>query len=204
LKDEVRYTFQPLQLFPEEIEQISLVIDSMKITRKTDAEKKKDEFMLLKEKLRSRMDRLTDAYVDGTIEKDIYLGRKESILNESKRVDEELTAIDSVDDSFGKKITERLELLKSLSLSYNLASNEKKRYMIKQTSSNCIVNGKNAELELKSPFKELSKFLIDTYGAPCRTASRSLVHLPDLQNMKRKRLNKKAVRDVYKIISVID
>ncbi|RJX18456.1 MAG: recombinase family protein [Desulforudis sp.] len=203
-KDEVRWTLQPLQLFPEEIEQISLVVDSMKITRKSEAEKKKEEYLLLKEKTKSRLDRLTDAYVDDTIEKDVYLERKESLLNESKKIDEELEAIDSIDDSLGKKITEQLELLKSLYLSYNMGSDDKKRDMVKKISSNCSVFGKNVELELKSPFKELSNYLVNSYGSPYRTTNRSLEQLPDTQTIRKKKLNKREIRRVYKIISTID
>lgn len=200
-EQEVRSTFQPIQLCPEEIEQVSLLVATMKKSRETVKEKVKQEIQLRHERCKTRMDRLTDAYVDNIIEKDTYLQRKESILKEIKGIEEEMVGIDDQDDFIGRKVTEKLELLKSLYLSYNMGTNDKKREFIKKLSSNCQINGKNVIFELKTPFKELSEFLQTNQGAPSRTTSRSLECLPDCQNMQRKPLGKRAIRTVYKIIS---
>ncbi|MDD5226980.1 MAG: recombinase family protein, partial [Candidatus Omnitrophica bacterium] len=163
-ENEVRGTLQPLQLSPDEIEQVSLLIASMKKSRTVMKETKKQEMQLRQERCDSRLDRLTDAYVDGVIEKETYLRRKESVLNEIKKIEEEMIDIDSQDDLIGRRVTERLELLKSLYLGYIRGTNDEKRELIKKVSSNRLIYGKNVAIELKTPFNELSKFLVTTHG----------------------------------------
>ena len=200
----IRWTLQPLQLYTDEIEQVSQVITSMKESRTTLREKKKQENLLRQETCQSRLDRLTDAYVDNVIEKETYLRRKESLLHETKAIEKEIDEIGSREDFIGEKATERLELLKSLYLSYIKGSTDQKREIIEKLCSNRQTSGKNVYIELKSPFKELSKFLEWNHGTPPRTTSRSLEYLPDCQNMERKPLGKRAIRTVYKILSECD
>lgn len=198
---EVRSTFQPILLCPDEIEQISLLIDTMPESGKTMKENKKQEILLRQERCKTRLDRLTDAYVDNIIEKETYLQRKESVLKEMKGIEEEMSVIDNQDDFRIQKITERLELLKSLYLNYKSGTNGEKRDYIKKLTSNRRIGGKNVAIELKTPFKELSEYITTTQGAPSRTPNRRLECLPDCQNIERKPLGKRAIRTVYKIIS---
>lgn len=170
-EQKVRGLLRPLQLCPDEIEQVSLLVASMKKSRETTQEKNQQEIQFRQERCKSRLDRLTDAYVDKVIEKEAYQERKESILREIKSIEEEMTN-NSQDDSIGRSITEKLELLKSLYLSYIKGTNDEKRDFIKKVSSNCKINGKNVVIELKSPFKELSEFRESDQGAPCRTTNR--------------------------------
>jgi site-specific DNA recombinase len=200
-EQEVRGILRPLQLSPDEIEQVSLLAGTMKKSRQTMEEKKKQEIQFRLEKCKSRLDRLTDAFVDNMIEKETYLQRKQSVLGEMKAIEEEMAEHDDQEDSIGRKVTEKLELLKSLYLSYIKGTNDKKRELIKKVSSNCQISGKNVVIELKTPFKELSEFLETHYGGPSRTKNRTLASLPDFQKDKRNRLNKRAVRTLYKMIS---
>lgn len=198
---EVRKTLTPIQLCPDELEQVSLLIDNMKESRKTKQEEEKQAMRLRQEKCKTRLDRITDAYVDNVIDKEAYLQRKESILNELKKIEEEIDGINNQDDVFGIRVSEKLELLKSLYLSYNSATNEQKREMVEKISSNRIVDGKNVLLQLKSPFKELSEFMEMQCGGPYRAECRSMECLSDCQRKEKFRLNQRAIRKVLKILS---
>lgn len=201
VEQEVRKTFRPLQLCPDEIEQVALLAQCLKKSGESKKEIQRQELKLRYEKCRSRLDRLTDAYVDRIIEKDIYLERKASVLSDMKKTEEEITDIENQENSAGRKFTEKLELLKSLYLSYIQGSTDQKREMIKKLSSNRVVSGKNVSIELKSPFKELSKFLKVQYGTASRTRCRKMECLPNCQKEKKIRLKKRELYTVYDILS---
>lgn len=163
---EVRQVLLPLQLCPDEIEQVELLAATMKKSRQTMTDKKKQEIQFRLEGCKSRLDRLTDAYVDTVIDRKTYLQRKESVLEEIKTIEEEKADLDDQEDSIGYRVTEKLELLKSLYLSYIKGTNDKKRELIEKVSSNRQICGKDVAIELKTPFKELSEFLQFNQGGP--------------------------------------
>ncbi|TSD02292.1 MAG: putative resolvase [Parcubacteria group bacterium Athens0714_25] len=174
---ELRNTFRPILLCPDEIEQVSLLIDTMKESSQTANESKKQEILLRQKRCKTRLDRLIDAYVDNVIEKETYLQRKESVLREMKGIEEEMITIDNQDDFISLRVTEKLELLKSLYLSFKSGTNGEKRDFIKKLTSNRQIDGKNVAIELKTPFKELSEYITTIQGARGGTRTRT-VFLP--------------------------
>ena len=75
------------------------------------------------------------------IEKEIYLQRKQSVLEEMKVMEEEMADHDDQEDFIGRKVTEKLELLKSLYLSYTMGTNDKKG----RSSKNCARTAKSGK-----------------------------------------------------------
>ena len=197
---EVRKTIRPLQLRPNEIEQVSLLAARLKKGNEGRKEQKKKAVKLRYDSCQSRLDRLTDAYIDNDIEKDIYLNRKASVLSEMKKIEEEMANLDNPRDSDVHRVTEKLELLKSLYLSYIKGSNDQKRNTVKMVSSNRMISGKNVLIELKSPFKELSELLKDQNGCPSRTEVRRLGILSNGQSRKL-RLKKRDIQTIYRILA---
>ena len=163
-------------------------------------EQKKKEVKLRYDSCQSRLNRLTDAYIDKDIEKDIYLNRKASVLSEMKKIEEVMANLDNPEDSNVHRVTEKLELLKSLYLSYINGSNDQKRNTVKMVSSNRMISGKNVLIELKSPFKELSELLKDQNGCPSRTEVRRLGILSNGQSRKL-RLKKRDIQTIYRILA---
>jgi site-specific DNA recombinase len=200
-KHEVRCVLRPMELCQDEVDQVSGLIGTMKEARKAETATKKQEVGFRQERCKIRLDRLTDAYVDNLIDRETYLQRKESVLNELKQIEEEMNELEADEDVFEIKVTEKLELLNSLYQSYKMATVDKKRELIEKISSNRIIDGKNVSIELKSPFKELSEFLKMTYGGPYRTSCRSLECLSTCQRKTKSRLNKRAIRKVFQILT---
>ena len=201
LMKEIRQIFRPILLCPEELEEASLIVEEMKESRMEAKEIAKKDILLRQEKCKSRLDRLTDAYVDNVIEKETYLQRKESILKEMKGIEEEWQEIDSQEDHVGKKVTERFELLKSLYLSYSKGTNDQQRYLIEKFCSNRLINGKNVMVELKTPFKELSEFMKTNLSTPCRAGSRTPACLRGCEKDAKSRLEMKCIHSVCEILS---
>lgn len=104
-----------------------------------------------------RLDKLTDAYLEGDIEKELYLSKK-LILQEQTvvihRKKERITG--NYEEIFGI-ITKLIELAKNLVNTYDLANSEEKRVMLQNLTSNLVVHEKNLEFTMQSPYLELAK-----------------------------------------------
>jgi len=157
---------KPLKFSKEDVEEINEVI-KVKIQEKEDEIKDVKKSLKLKhDKLKTKLDNLTDALIDGDIDKDSFNRRKESILFEMKDIEENLREIESNKGIKSDEAVKKLELLKSLYLSYVHGSEVEKRELLKTTTSNLSVYRKKVVITLHSPFQELSKRLNCAYSSP--------------------------------------
>ena len=101
----------------------------------------------------SRMTRLTDALVDGLIDRASFDERRSSLVLDIARLKERLQ-----EDQAASHAREReyFELATSLILSYKTANDDEKRSIIQITTSNFSVSGKNVAITLSEPFQALA------------------------------------------------
>lgn len=124
--------------------------------------------------LTARNQRLTDAYVDGMIDKDAYQERREQLAGEiaaMKRSEEALTA---GPEPVLNAVQEFLERAKSLNVSYEMGIPTEKREIVETATSNRLVSRKNLAVELQSPFREVAEYSNFQYGGPNRDELRTL------------------------------
>jgi site-specific DNA recombinase len=98
----------------------------------------------------ARLQRLTDAMVDGLIARDVFNERRAALLEEQRLLEE---GLESPGDS-AEAVTlarERLELACTAQQSYRLASRAARREMVILMSSNRSVVGKNVSVEPRFP-----------------------------------------------------
>jgi len=99
--------------------------------------------------MQNRLTRLTDAYIDRVIEKDLFEERKGALLMERKVVEEQLaTPVEPVP----ARLQKFLELAGDAYLLYKTALPEEKRDFLKIVTSNRQASGKNVEITLAAPF----------------------------------------------------
>jgi DNA invertase Pin-like site-specific DNA recombinase len=103
-----------------------------------------------------RLNRLTDAFLDGTIEKDVFEHRKTALLMEKKGLEHNLATVSEQNRLFPDRLAEFLELAGSAWLSYRTGIPEEKRDLVKKLTSNREVDGKDVVVDLYSPFKEVA------------------------------------------------
>jgi site-specific DNA recombinase len=84
-----------------------------------------------------RMIRLTDALLDGTIDKDIYDERKKLLIGQRLTLQESLQSKDKL--TFWKSVAERFELGFVALQSYIIGNDDEKREIVKIISSNLII-----------------------------------------------------------------
>lgn len=118
-----------------------------------------------------RLERLTDALLDGAVDKATYDERKGALLAQRMALTERR---DGDDSTFWQSIAEMFELGLTALQGYEIGNDDEKREILKSVSSNLIAHGKEAVFPMFSPFGELREWTIFDRGAPYRGAVRTL------------------------------
>src|SRR5260370_35332997 len=120
-----------------------------------------------------RLARLTDAYIDNALEKDLFEERKAAILFERREIEEGLSALKNNARSIPEEIQKFLELAGNAFLLYQSAILEKRRRLVKSISSNLAVQEKNVEFAFEVPFNEIANREKCLDGRPSKGCSRT-------------------------------
>jgi site-specific DNA recombinase len=123
--------------------------------------------------LKDRLIRLTDAYIDRMIEKDVFESRKASLLIEQQKLEEERAEIDASESPITDRVAEFLELAGDASFLYKMALREEKRDSLQILTSNRKVCAKKIELTLFSPFQQVANRDKNESGSPHRYIPRT-------------------------------
>jgi site-specific DNA recombinase len=117
-------------------------------------------------KANDRLSRLTDAYLDGSVDKEIFEARKTSLFAERRALQDALdeSQIEGPEASRLKKF----ELAYMAYLQFDLPTPDEKRDALKIVCSNLVLEGKELGFRLLFPFKEIAKLRISSYGGPYR------------------------------------
>jgi DNA invertase Pin-like site-specific DNA recombinase len=105
--------------------------------------------------VKDRLNRLTDAYLDQSLDKAMFEERKKSLLSEQKSVEECLMNLKRSSVRQLDRLEKFLELAGTAGLSYGVAFPEEKREMVKMATSNRLVSSKNVVLEPSLAFQPL-------------------------------------------------
>lgn len=99
-----------------------------------------------------RLMKLTDAYLDGAIERALFEERKKHLLFEQKEVEEKVRALSGKGVDIRARLTELLELADTALLSYSMAPADEKRDLLKILTSNRELHGKEIAVTFSIPF----------------------------------------------------
>jgi DNA invertase Pin-like site-specific DNA recombinase len=127
--------------------------------------------------IQSRLAKMIDAYIDGIVEKDTYLQKKNLLVMEENAAKRLLENLDESEQAVIKRVEGIVELVNNAYLSYKLAYFGQRREIIEIITSNLSVENKRLIVTLKSPFEMISQHrkLID--GSPQRATDRTVVAL---------------------------
>ena len=116
-----------------------------------------------------RLNRLTDAYIDRLIEKELYEQRKKALLLE--RLDAQET-IKRTSAGQQETLAEFLEHADSAYLAYKTGTVDEKRRVLEAVTSNRTVAKKSVEIKLLLPFQQVADRFQCTDGTPRRSVAR--------------------------------
>ncbi len=120
-----------------------------------------------------KLDRLTDAYVDNAIDKQLFEEKKEKLLVELQGFRHQTSDISDQRNLIFKKAENYLELIKSLKNSYVTGIIGEKRKIMKSATSNFTIQGKKPMIAMRSPFYEVANRLFFSCGGPLRVTPRT-------------------------------
>ena len=127
----------------------------------------------------SRLERLTDMLVDDVIDESTYNSKKQSLLIERRRLEQEMTKLRKIRLSGGN--TEKfLELATSLTGLYQSTNKVNKRRVLEWSTSNRSVSGKNLYLEPSNRLCETQELLGVLSCAQSRPNTRTIEHCQEL------------------------
>lgn len=131
--------------------------------------------------LQTRHDRLVDAFLEGTLDKETFEPRKKRLLMEQRELEEKLGR-DVDTGQIASRLREILELASTALLSHEMGNDEEKRELLEILTSNRRVDKENVAVELSFPFCQLMKQGETKLGGRSRDGARSSTDLPEAAN----------------------
>ncbi len=126
------------------------------------------------EQVESRLAKLTDLLVDGTVEKSLFTEKQNVLLVERVRIEENLRDTSQGSLKTLEALEKTVELAKSPSILFKSASPEKKRDLVKTLLSNITVSQKMTDVTLATPFRLIADREKTDDGRPYRGSCRTL------------------------------
>ena len=162
---------------------IDLSDDELALARTSLEERKKEReknrtvtingLRLQLDQMQSRLEKLADVLVDGTIDKSLFQNKQNTLLREQARIKEQLAEIEKGASISLVNLENTVELAKSPSLLYKTASPERKRQLLKTLLSNLVVSEKKVEITLTLPFRLIAERDKTSIGRPYRGTCRT-------------------------------
>jgi site-specific DNA recombinase len=122
---------------------------------------------------KDKLNRLTDAYLDGALDRDIFEQRKTALLLERRDLEDRIESVKKADSTRTPLKLERLlELTENPYSLYMSSLSDEKRELIQDVSSNRSLCEKQLEISLSIPFAEVAKCIQITAGSPPRANAR--------------------------------
>lgn len=121
-----------------------------------------------------RLSKLTDALIDGVIEREMYVAKKNHLLNCEQDLKEKLKSVEAGERAVLGKTKGFLEQANDAYLSYKEGMFEDKRDLVKTTTSNFIVEYKTVMPKLYLPFQLVAERQLSPSGSPYRAEGRTL------------------------------
>ena len=143
-----------------------------------DRESQQQAWRLQLGQVRSRLERLVDAYLEGALDKAMLERRKAALLTEERKLQEKLSVKGSDEERILYAAREMVELATMAWLSYEMQTVEQKRELVRLITSNRIVRGKNVSVEPFYPFALLARRADSSSCDLKQTVGRSVENMP--------------------------
>lgn len=169
----VSEAFASLRFADDEIAYIKEWFVWTRMNNKERIEERLKAYHLEKGKIRDRIARLTDAYLDGVVEKEAYNERRAHMIVEENEVKRCISNIENGDNQTLKLLEEYLELVQSASNLYKVAIPSEKRTLAKKLTSNLHISPEKLDITLRNAAKLIANRSLVLEGSPCRGVPRT-------------------------------
>lgn len=133
-------------------------IDALLDSRTLDVPIERGKIEMQRKTVADRLARMTDAYVDGVIDKETFLMRKEQLIRELAALHSTLSALNDAGATTRAAARRILELANRWSCFADSVSELEIDKLLADTTSNLSVSGKELAIKWQKPFDDLVKF----------------------------------------------
>jgi DNA invertase Pin-like site-specific DNA recombinase len=162
-----------LMFDPEELEYVRGWVDDARAHEHTRCQQELHSAWLQLDNIRTRLSRLTDAFIDGTIEKPVFESRKAGLLIDEQRTAEIIRNLEVGNGGALERLERFLELVKNAPVAYENAEPDEKLDLVKNLLSNLRLIDKKVDVALKPGVLLIANRPKPQYGAPYRGVHRT-------------------------------
>ncbi len=162
-----------LKLDEGELAYVESWVERARVFQDTHREQELQGARLRVDATRTRLARLTDAFIDGILEKPLFEERKASLLHEEKVMLETICELEAGNGKPLRQLERFLELAKHAPFAYENANPDEKRDLVKNLFSNLSLIDKNVSVALKPSVQLLTNRHKMLHGAPSRDVHRT-------------------------------
>ena len=180
IDEHVRSHLSPLRFDAEEFRDLRDLVEERTKSLTTDRADREASLRFLIVKCDDRIVRMTDALIDGLINKETFDLRNAAVLAEKRGHQDRLDAC-AGEPSLAERIMEKLELANTAYLGYEMGNHVEKRDLLLSLTSNFLGSGRTPAITLQSPFLEYRNWRIsndcDQYRDRPRTRARQILDI---------------------------
>jgi DNA invertase Pin-like site-specific DNA recombinase len=158
---------------PEEVEYIRGWVDDARAHEHTRCQQELHNARLQLDGIRTRLGRLTDAFIDGTVEKALFEARKAALLDDEQRILESIRNLEGGNGGTLELLERFLELVKNAPIAYEKAEPDEKCDLVKNLLSNLSLMDKNVVVALKPGVMLIANRPKLQYGSPSQGVHRT-------------------------------
>jgi site-specific DNA recombinase len=173
IDDEIKLTFDSLAIDEFEAAYIRAWLRSAREQQEQLKQQEINNWRLQLDQIRSRLARLTDAFVDGNIDKALFEERKTDLILEEAAIKGKIRSLELDSGRRIESIGKFLELTKTASNLYKTAIPVEKRDFVKRLTSNLVATSEKVVIEPRSEVVTLANRQKIACGSPRRDVGRT-------------------------------
>ena len=173
-REQYERSLRELQFTGAEKDYLAKRIQVLKANWFKEKEKQLGNLNVTFQQVSERLNRLTDAYLDGTVDKELYEDRKAALLFEKRAIEDRLSDLKTGKTSIPEEVQKFLELAGDAYSLYKTPITGKKRRLLKTVTSNCSVDEENLDFAFAIPFREVAKREKSIDGRASKVVHRTL------------------------------
>jgi site-specific DNA recombinase len=171
VEDELLKTIQTFQMTPEELEVLDIEVEAKRIEADPQKKNEREALNFKLVSLDERKSKLTDAYLDGALDRADYEQRKTALHMERLNLEEQLQIVDSGTSLAMTELEHYVTLVKDAQALTNLLLTEELREWMQEAMSHRTASGKTVVFTLQKPLAEVSLRSSGPFGRTSKDTS---------------------------------
>ena len=157
--DEIEEVFAAMKLEPEMLAEVISYIKMSSEAEQDFHKRKIAELHSEHTKIMTRMDKLTDLFLDGDIAKETHEDKRAQLIANREKITLEIESYSKADDNFSKAMISLVELASRALHTFKGSTTEDKRKLINLVFANLKLTGQKLDFALRPPFDVFVKSL---------------------------------------------